>query len=146
MDIRKIRQLARMLQSEGLDELELKDGNFYLRLKKTVIERSDGLIREPIQIDEPLSEEEKNEDEVMIEGEMIPSPLAGTFYRSKAPGAPPFVAAGEDVVEGRTLCILEAMKLMNELEADVDCKIIEILIEDGQTVSEGEALFRIIVK
>jgi len=150
MNIRKIRQLARMLKSEDLDELEVREGEFSLRLKRSkkrrgieqdmrsAPESAAGAPAKDTESKHPAKEPEPEGVDVIV------SPLAGTFYRAKAPGAPPFVNVGESVKKGQTLCILEAMKLMNELEAEKDCKIVEILIEDAQTVNEGQALFKII--
>ncbi len=70
--------------------------------------------------------------------------MAGTFYRAKAPGAPPLISVGDEVRMGKTLCILEAMKLMNELEAPEDGRIIEICVENARSVQEGQLLFRYI--
>ena len=77
------------------------------------------------------------------EGATIKAPMVGTFYRASKPEAPPFVSVGTKVGVGQTLCILEAMKLMNEIEADVAGEIVEILVENGQPVQFGQSLFRI---
>jgi acetyl-CoA carboxylase biotin carboxyl carrier protein len=77
------------------------------------------------------------------DGQFVTSPFVGTFYRSPSPDAPPFVEAGMSVREGQTLCIVEAMKLMNEIEADVSGVIAEILVENGKPVEFGQKLFRI---
>ena len=76
-------------------------------------------------------------------GHIVTSPMVGTFYRSPAPTSPMFVEVGDKVVCGQTICIIEAMKLMNELESDVIGKISKILVEDGQPVEYGQALFEI---
>lgn len=146
MEIRKIRQLARLLKSEDLEELELQDGESFLRLKRS---KRAKYIQQEAPKETPAAtvaaDTESPRDTVDLEGtEPILSPLAGTFYRAKAPGAPPFVNVGDTVGKGQTLCILEAMKLMNELEAEQECKIVEILIGDAQPVNEGQPLFRII--
>ena len=73
----------------------------------------------------------------------IKSPMVGTFYRAGAPGAPPYVDAGQRISEGDTLCIIEAMKLMNEFESDISGTIEEILVEDGEPVEYGQVLFRV---
>jgi len=144
MEIRKIRQLARLLKSEDLEELELQDGDSFLRLKRSKKQKT---IERVVREEKPDREAEETDmpavppDEAT---EAILSPLAGTFYRAKSPGAPPFVSAGATVSKGSTLCILEAMKLMNELEAEQDCKIVEILVKDAQPVNEGQPLFRIV--
>jgi len=73
----------------------------------------------------------------------IKSPMVGTFYRAGAPGAPPYVDTGQRISEGDTLCIIEAMKLMNEFESDISGTIEEILVEDGEPVEYGQVLFRV---
>ena len=85
----------------------------------------------------PKQEEVKEE----VEGEVITSPMVGTFYKSSAPGNPPFVAEGQSVSSGETLCIIEAMKLMNEVKAHKNCTIVKILVEDGELVKKGDKLF-----
>jgi acetyl-CoA carboxylase biotin carboxyl carrier protein len=77
------------------------------------------------------------------EGELITSPMVGTFYASPSPDSPPFVQPGDTVRKGQTLCILEAMKIMNELEAEYDCKILEVLVQDGEPVEYDKPLFRV---
>lgn len=76
-------------------------------------------------------------------GQVISSPLAGVFYRAPRPGAPPFVEQGQQVSPGQTLCIIEAMKLMNEIGAEQPCTILKILVENAQVVESGQALFEI---
>jgi acetyl-CoA carboxylase biotin carboxyl carrier protein len=73
----------------------------------------------------------------------MPSPIVGTFYRAPAPGSPPFVEIGDRVKKGQVLCIVEAMKLMNEIESEIDAEIVEIVAVNGQPVEYGEALFRL---
>jgi acetyl-CoA carboxylase biotin carboxyl carrier protein len=75
------------------------------------------------------------------EGYLVKSPMVGTFYRSSAPGTPPFVNIGSTIKEGETLCIIEAMKLLNEIEADASGVITQILVENGQPVEYGQPLF-----
>lgn len=77
------------------------------------------------------------------EGELISAPLVGTFYRQPAPDAPAFAEVGQTIKAGETLCILEAMKIMNELEAEFDCEIVEVLLDSGQLAEFGTPLFRV---
>jgi acetyl-CoA carboxylase biotin carboxyl carrier protein len=74
---------------------------------------------------------------------LVKSPIVGTFYRSSAPDAKPFVAPGDRVAKGQVLCIVEAMKLMNEIESDCDGEVLEVMVANGQPVEFGEPLFRI---
>jgi acetyl-CoA carboxylase biotin carboxyl carrier protein len=77
------------------------------------------------------------------EGEVVSSPMVGTFYRSPSPDSPPFVSVGDRIAKGKPLCVLEAMKIFNEIEAEYDCSILEILVEDGQVVEYDTPLFRV---
>ncbi|HKJ02322.1 MAG TPA: acetyl-CoA carboxylase biotin carboxyl carrier protein, partial [Longimicrobiales bacterium] len=85
-------------------------------------------------------EPESSKDDGLVD---ITSPMVGTFYRAPAPDAPPYVEVGSKVSEGQTLCILEAMKLMNELECEVSGTVVEILVENAQPVEYGQVLFRV---
>ena len=76
-------------------------------------------------------------------GEIIVSPMVGTFYASPSPDSPPFIKKGDSVRKGQTLCILEAMKIMNEVEAEHDCRILEVLVKDGEPVEYDKPLFRV---
>ena len=80
---------------------------------------------------------------VVEKGEVVVSPIVGTFYRAPAPDAPPYVEVGQVVEKGQVLCIVEAMKLMNEIEAEIEGTILQILVENGHTVEYGEPLFKI---
>lgn len=91
-----------------------------------------------------LSYDNKNEKESKTDGNLICSPLVGTFYEAPAEDAEPFVVLGDTVTKGQTLAIVEAMKLMNEIESDFDGKIAEIYVKNGQAVEYGQPLFRII--
>lgn len=142
MDIRKIRQLAKLLHSEDLQELEIQDGDNFLRLKRA--NRKQKAMAGNATQESPGTQVGETSDAIPESSQVIRSPLAGTFYRSKSPGAPPLVSIGDEVRCGKTLCILEAMKLMNELEAPEDGRIIEILAQNAEPVQEGQPLFRYI--
>ena len=92
----------------------------------------------------PQAEVKENKNEqASLSGELITSPMVGTFYAAPSPDSPPFVNVGDSVRKGQTLCILEAMKIMNELEAEYDCKILEVLVKDGEPVEYDTPLFRV---
>jgi len=143
MDISKIRQLAKLIEKEGIAELELQEGDMYLRLKR-VVSRKGKKSASPESVSLVSLKEESLAPDTSDAADIIRSPLAGTFYRSNSPGAPPLVNVGDEVKKGKTLCILEAMKLMNELEAPEDCKIVEIVVDNASPVFEGQPLFRFI--
>lgn len=90
----------------------------------------------PVEVQETQKEKEKGYH-------IIKSPLVGTFYRAPSPGAPPFVEEGDRVSKGQVLCIIEALKVMNEIESDIDGKVVKVLVENGQPVEYGQELFYI---
>ncbi len=145
MEIEKIKEFLKSLETTSVQELELEVGEMKLKVK---FKRGDGSpIRTVISGDvkkaevikvETESEGEKNENIHVIE-----APLVGTFYRAPAPGAEPFVKEGDFVEKGQTLCIIEALKVMNEIESDVAGRVVKILAEDGQPVEYGQPLFHI---
>ncbi len=92
-----------------------------------------------LEVENKLDLEEKENEKYHI----IKSPLVGTFYRAPSPGAPPFVEVGDTVSKGQVLCIIEALKVMNEIESDIDGKVVKILVENGQPVEYGQELFYI---
>ncbi len=130
-DIEFIRKLCALLREEGLTELTLVDGERRLTLR-----------REGGTAPSPPSREARPE-EGREEEHLIRSPLVGTFWRRPEPDAPPFVEVGDRVEEGQVLCIIESMKVMNEIRSDRSGVIREILVEDGAPVEYGQPLFRI---
>lgn len=142
MDIRKIRHLAKLLHQEGISEIEIQEGEFYLRLTRTLEKEVTNSEIEPPASSVPAEKQES--PSIPSNAKVISSPLSGTFYQSKSPGAPPFVNVGDEFAEGKILCILEAMKMMNELEAPENGRIIEICVENSKPVQEGQPLFRYI--
>jgi acetyl-CoA carboxylase biotin carboxyl carrier protein len=149
MDIDKmeeaLRRLVLFMNSNCLAEVELDDGDVRIRIKKGA-EAVSGAPQatataatsavSPTPASAPGEPPEKN----LVE---IPSPLVGTFYRSPAPDAPPFVDAGDEVDTDTVLCIVEAMKVMNEIKSEVSGTIVEVLVESGQPVEYGQPLFLI---
>jgi len=141
MDIQKIEKILDLIEKTSFSEVEIEQGDLRIRACKGVsslARKTDG---------KPEVEEQPESSKFTIkEGDnrhIVRSPLVGTFYRSPSPGAPPFIEAGDMVKRGQTLCIVEAMKLMNEVEAEVDGKIASIFIENAQPVEYGEPLFLI---
>jgi len=146
MDLRKLKKLIDLVEESSISELEITEGEEKVRISKS------GGVGIPAQVAVPLAAAptvasvpetkvlSKVEEELPA-GHMVKSPMVGTFYRTSAPGSDPFVEVGQTVKVGDTLCIIEAMKLLNEIEADKDGIIKAILIENGQPVEYGEALF-----
>lgn len=141
MDIQKIEKVLELIEKTGFIEVEVEQGDLRIRARKSVPSSARQTDRKPVPEEQPVS------SKAMIkEGDnqyIVKSPLVGTFYRSPSPGTPPFIEVGDMVKRGQTLCIVEAMKLMNEVEAEVEGKIASIFIENAQPVEYGEPLFLI---
>jgi acetyl-CoA carboxylase biotin carboxyl carrier protein len=149
MDTKEIIDLFEKFEHSSLSEIAIKKGDVEVRMKKggtekaaVYIDRPSQAAAQPAEVVRPL---EKTDKPVRQQDgfEIIASPMVGTFYRAPAPDAPPFVDAGAKVKKGQTLCILEAMKLMNELEVEFDCEIVKILVENGKMVEYGTPLFEV---
>ena len=149
MDIRKVKKLIEMLENSSLNEIVIKEGEESVKLVKSAgFNQAPQMVSAPPQvIEQPATEqklsEETNEETKpkTIDGKSINSPMVGTFYSSPNPGADSFVKVGDKVSEGDVLCIIEAMKMMNEVKSDYNGVINEILISDAEPVEYGEALF-----
>ena len=149
MDIRKVKKLIEMLENSSLNEIVIKEGEESVKLVKSagfsqapqVVSAIPQVTEQPVA--EQKSSEETNEEikPKTIDGKSINSPMVGTFYSSPNPGADSFVKVGDKVSEGDVLCIIEAMKMMNEVKSDYNGVIKEILISDAEPVEYGEALF-----
>ena len=144
MDIRKVKKLIEMLEASDLEELEITEGEESVKLvKRTTQSNSSKEIKE--QISSPKEEETEqqatNEKVQEIEGEEITSPMVGTFYTASSPGADAFVKVGDKVNEGDVVCIVEAMKMMNEIKSDFSGTVSKILVENSDPVEFGQPLF-----
>ena len=151
MNLEEIKELIRVFGRSKLGELKVKDGEFEVEMKKeqekVVTVAASPSVSTPVATAiEPTTLETSTANKKDIEcadGEIITSPMVGTFYACPSPDSPPFVKVGDSVRAGQTLCILEAMKIMNELEAEYDCKILEILVQDGEAIEYDTPLFRV---
>lgn len=139
--LEEIEKIITLFASNQLSQLELGDRDFYLKLKSEVAEEGQVKVP-PLQPIQPVLEVEKEpEIKEISKGLPVLSPMVGTFYRASDPGAEPFVKIGDVIQKGQKLCIIEAMKLMNEIQAESDGVLLEILAEDGKLVEYGQALF-----
>ena len=149
MDIRKVKKLIEMLENSSLNEIVIKEGEESVKLVKSAgsFQTPQTIAPSPQLVASPALEKQTKEDITetaetkVIDGKSINSPMVGTFYSSPNPGADPFVKVGDKVSEGDVLCIIEAMKMMNEVKSDYNGVIKEILISDAEPVEYGEALF-----
>jgi acetyl-CoA carboxylase biotin carboxyl carrier protein len=143
MDLRKLKTLIELVENSGIAELELTEGEEHVRISRVssvatpaqhTYTSAPQAAPAPIIVAEPAAP-------AVPEGHVVKSPMVGSFYRSPSPGAKSFVDIGQNVNEGDTICIIEAMKLLNEIEADKSGVIKAILVENGQAVEFGQPLF-----
>ena len=151
MDLRKLKKLIDLVQESGIAELEITEGEEKVRIARggaaTVTPAGvapTAAAAAPVGVAtpaSPVSGAATPAAEAAPEGHVVKSPMVGTFYRAPSPDAKPFVDVGATVKTGETVCVIEAMKLMNEIEADASGTIKAILVENGQPVEYGQALF-----
>lgn len=147
MDLRKLKKLIDLVQESGISELEVTEGEEKVRIAKhstapiQMTHQNYAYPSAPAAAPAVASSVNLDDEDDIPEGHVVKSPMVGTFYRAPSPGAEPFIAVGQSVKQGETLCIIEAMKLLNEIEADASGVIKAILVENGQPVEFGEPLF-----
>ena len=145
MDIRKVKKLIEMLESSELEEIEIHEGEESVRLVKNKTETVVTHQVQPNQLDKVVESSEQSQKSAPLiensEGEVITSPMVGTFYAAASPGAKPFISVGDEIQEGDVVCIVEAMKMMNEIKSDYSGKVISVLAENSEPVEFGQALF-----
>jgi len=138
MDLRKLKKLSDLVQESGIAELEITEGEERVRIARGgQVSIAPAVAPAPTAAGLPAAAAD-------VPGEArhtLNAPMVGTFYRASAPDAKPFVEVGQQVKEGEPVCIIEAMKLMNEIEADASGTVVEILVENGQPVEYGQPLF-----
>ena len=142
MDIRKIKTLIEMLEASNLNEIEVSQGEESVRISKSsgevkILQDSNiGINNES----KSINKIDDNQIENEIKGNQVTSPIVGTFYRKPSPDKEPFVKVGDIVNKGDVLCIIEAMKMMNEIKSEFDGKISSIEVDDGQPVEFGQTI------
>jgi acetyl-CoA carboxylase biotin carboxyl carrier protein len=144
MDLRKLKKLIDLVQDSGIAELEITEGEEKVRITSKLAGQAmyaPHMMAAPMQAAAPAATVAVDAEPAQPEGHVVKSPMVGTFYRTPSPNAKSFVEVGQTVKEGETLCIIEAMKLMNEIESDVAGVVKAILIENGQPVEYGQPLF-----
>jgi acetyl-CoA carboxylase biotin carboxyl carrier protein len=145
MDIRKIKKLIEIIEESSIAELEVKEGEEAIRISRY---SSNAVVATPINYAAPptvaatgTSAAGSAPTEEKIKGHLVKSPMVGTFYRSASPGSKPFTEVGQTVSAGDTLCIIEAMKILNQIEADKSGTISKILVDNAEPVEYGQPLF-----
>jgi len=145
MDLRKLKTLIELVESSGIGELEIQEGEERVRITRAAAPAQGNLLTAtqasaaPVAVAPPAAPAPPAEP-AQPEGHLVKSPMVGTFYRSATPGGTPFVEVGDSVQVGDPLCIIEAMKLMNEIESDKAGVVKQILVENGQPVEFGQPL------
>lgn len=146
MDIRKVKKLIELLEGSNLTEIEIVEGEESVRLIRggqiaaaQIIQQAPAAPATPAAVPAGLPNEDSHEQ--MPAGEPVLAPMVGTFYASSSPEAPPFVTMGQTVGVGDTLCIIEAMKMFNQIESDVAGTVVAVLAENGQPVEYDQPLF-----
>lgn len=163
MEFQKIKELINIIDTSSLVDFELKQDNFYVRMNKIGNGKvsSEAMKQEIKEVQKPQTEAVKSEtiipqeisepitiipeDKVELkEGNIVKAPMVGTFYASMSPDKPPIVKVGDKVKKGDLVCIIEAMKVMNEIKSEFDGEIAEILVQNEDMLEYGQALFRIV--
>jgi len=147
MDIRKVKKLIELLEESGVAEIEIHEGEESVRISRyspnaPLAVQAAAPLPAPAVVAPPVEPVAAQPAEVSVpEGHTVDSPMVGTFYRAPTPGVKAFVEVGQQVSEGDTLCIIEAMKMLNQIEADKSGTIAAILVDNAEPVEYGQALF-----
>jgi len=153
MDLRKLKKLIDLVQESGIGEIEITEGEEKVRISRQTAAAAPVIMAAPqmqpmgYSASGPSAQGQAPAAPAAApaepQGHQLKSPMVGTFYRAPSPGAPAFVEIGQSVTKGQTLCIIEAMKLLNEIESDASGTVKAILVENGQPVEYGQPLFLI---
>lgn len=147
MDIRKVKKLIELLEESGIAEIEIREGEESVRISRhgqaPLLMQAPAPVpaTPPVAVASAAAPPAESAADAPPAGHLVKSPMVGTFYRSANPGAKPFVEIGQRIAVGETLCIIEAMKMLNQIEADAGGEIAAILVENGQPVEFGQPLF-----
>lgn len=154
MDIRKVKKLIELLEESGIGEIEIKEGEESVRISRGVSAPSmsmqmpnyapPGVPMAAAPPAAPAPAAAEPDSKPAIAGNVVKSPMVGTFYRSPSPSSPSFVEVGKTVKAGDVLCIVEAMKMMNQIEADISGTVSAVLVENGEPVEFDQPLFSIV--
>ena len=145
MDIRKVKKLMELLEQSGMAEIEIKEGEESVKISRfgnaplitPTVSQKPATVVTPSKVESKSTAASKRSE---VNGNLISSPMVGTYYSAPSPSAKPFVTVGQQVKKGDTVGIIEAMKIMNQIEADQSGTVVEILVNDGEAVEFGQAL------
>ncbi|WP_025769630.1 acetyl-CoA carboxylase biotin carboxyl carrier protein [Thioalkalivibrio sp. HK1] len=160
MDIRKIKNLIELVEESGIDEIEIREGDGQIRITRRrenpnppaapvalhpqasiALPETQKPPSVPVAADSGALSSVPEADDGLPAGHVVTSPMVGTFYQSSSPNDPPFVSVGAQVAQGDTLCIIEAMKILNQIESEVKGKVAAVVAENGHPVEYGQPLF-----
>jgi acetyl-CoA carboxylase biotin carboxyl carrier protein len=149
MDIRKVKKLIELLEESGISEIEISEGEESVRISRYPKPGTISMAAPmpmapapaPVAAAPPAALAAVEPAAPAARGQQVTAPMVGTFYNGPAPGAKPFVEIGTDVKPGDTLCVIEAMKMMNQIESEVAGRVVSVLVENGSPVEFGQALF-----
>lgn len=151
MDIRKVKKLIELLEESGIAEIEIHEGEESVRISRGSTPAQATTINVPQaapvassvteKISSHMGSDDRSSDDYSDDGHVIKAPMVGVFYTAPAPEEPDFTAVGKSVKTGDVLCIIEAMKIMNQIESDVSGKVVKVLVESGEAVEYGQPLF-----
>jgi acetyl-CoA carboxylase biotin carboxyl carrier protein len=151
MDIRKVKKLIELLEESNINEIEIKEGEESVRISRggtvtsaPVYHQAPYYQQQPQSVAQPATAEPEKTAEAAPRGHVVRSPMVGTFYSSPSPSSPAFAEVGKSIKAGDVICIVEAMKMMNQIESDKAGVIEAILVEDGQPVEYDQPLFTIV--
>jgi len=147
MDIRKVKKLMELLEQSGMAEIEIKEGEESVKISRfgnaplmtPIVSQQPAAMVTPSQVESTTAANKGSE----VSGDLISSPMVGTYYSAPSPSAKPFVTVGQHINKGDTVAIIEAMKIMNQIETDHSGTVVEILVKDGEAVEFGQALILI---
>ncbi len=147
MDIRKVKKLIELLEESGISEIEISEGEESVRIsrypKPGTVTMAQAAAAAPAAAPPPAPVSPAPEVPAPTRGQQVTAPMVGTFYSGPAPGAKPFVDIGSEVKPGDTLCVIEAMKMMNQIESEFAGRVVSVLVENGSPVEFGQPLFLI---
>lgn len=140
MDLRKIKKLIELVEESGIAELEVKSGDEAVRIARPIAGMGVGIGAGPIAVHTPATTSQPAAATPSVE---VRAPMAGTFYIASEPGAPAFCSPGSDVAAGDVVCIIESMKMMNEIRSEHSGSVVELLVANAEPVSSGQVLMRL---